>query len=318
MKKNKLIKSLSVVIVLGLIIVGLIEGFALFAPNALPIQSLFGGNEHQQGQEELYYTYIDSLEALDFKIRNGSDSKILIINKERQKYYRNKVESIRNKLAGNEPENQSAPTEQSTGNISSTILTALAIPIGILLVLIVIVIYLIRKKKPEPILPHEPKPSLTKRFDDAIEQANAKKQPRDSISTMLKTLNQTLEEKRAQQGEGDQPLGVIKEKKERQRVFAETNAMQHTQEIETIAPAEPERIIHKETGSGKIEIIPPETPINSSLTEDNAEESFEKEAQINTDVIKLARRGYTSSEIARRLRISQDQVDLIIRMQREE
>ena len=35
------------------------------------------------------------------------------------------------------------------------------------------------------------------------------------------------------------------------------------------------------------------------------------------DVLKLARRGYTSSEIARRLKISQDQVDFVIRLARE-
>jgi hypothetical protein len=35
------------------------------------------------------------------------------------------------------------------------------------------------------------------------------------------------------------------------------------------------------------------------------------------EVLKLARKGMTSSEISRRLRISQDQVEVIIRMRRE-
>jgi DNA-binding CsgD family transcriptional regulator len=38
---------------------------------------------------------------------------------------------------------------------------------------------------------------------------------------------------------------------------------------------------------------------------------------LRQDILKLARRGFTSSEIARRLRISQDQVEFAIRLQRE-
>jgi hypothetical protein len=41
------------------------------------------------------------------------------------------------------------------------------------------------------------------------------------------------------------------------------------------------------------------------------------EDEHKVDVLKLARRGYTSSEIARRLKVSQDQVDFVIRLARE-
>lgn len=44
---------------------------------------------------------------------------------------------------------------------------------------------------------------------------------------------------------------------------------------------------------------------------------FDRLDKEKLDVLKLARRGYTSSEIARRLKLSQDQVDFIIKLQRE-
>jgi DNA-binding NarL/FixJ family response regulator len=44
---------------------------------------------------------------------------------------------------------------------------------------------------------------------------------------------------------------------------------------------------------------------------------FEKEREENTEILKLARRGFTSSEIARRLRVAQDQVETVIRLHRE-
>jgi hypothetical protein len=44
---------------------------------------------------------------------------------------------------------------------------------------------------------------------------------------------------------------------------------------------------------------------------------FDREREEKGDIVKLARRGYTSSEIARRLRIPQDQVETVIRLQRE-
>jgi len=44
---------------------------------------------------------------------------------------------------------------------------------------------------------------------------------------------------------------------------------------------------------------------------------FDREREQREDILKLSRRGYTSSEISRRLRIPQDQVEIIIRMQRD-
>ena len=44
---------------------------------------------------------------------------------------------------------------------------------------------------------------------------------------------------------------------------------------------------------------------------------YDTEKKEKADVVRLARRGYTSSEISRRLRIPQDQVEFIIRMERE-
>jgi hypothetical protein len=47
-------------------------------------------------------------------------------------------------------------------------------------------------------------------------------------------------------------------------------------------------------------------------------EKYEREEQRKAAVIKLARRGSTSSEISRRLKISQEEVELIIRLNREQ
>jgi hypothetical protein len=44
---------------------------------------------------------------------------------------------------------------------------------------------------------------------------------------------------------------------------------------------------------------------------------FDQEDEQKTEILKLARRGFTSSEIARRLKVPQDQVELIIRLQRD-
>ncbi|MGL1933920.1 MAG: helix-turn-helix domain containing protein [Fibrobacterales bacterium] len=323
MNKNKLTKIIIIIAAIAIGSVAVIEGFALFSPNTLPIQSLFGGNQELKKQEERYHTYIDSLNTLDFKIRSETDSKVKLLDQERQKYYRTKIETIRSKLAGESIDTESN-TEQSVESLSSTILTALAIPIGILIILIALVIYLIRRKKPEPTLPQDQKPSLAQRFDNAIEQANTKQRPKESISMMLKTLNKSLEEKKAEKSDAlkstqDLPQAVSRDRGDKPRVMASSNTFVETKAVPLVKP--PENIVQKETDSGKIEIIAPETPIVPHLVDDESEtkeEVFEKEAQINADVIKLARRGYTSSEIARRLRISQDQVDLIIRMQREE
>jgi preprotein translocase subunit SecG len=76
------------------------------------------------------------------------------------------------------------------------------------------------------------------------------------------------------------------------------SSLKSTQELEQILQE------RKERGESPI----PEAPQNSR---------FEEEAEQKESVLKLARRGYTSSEIARRLRMAQDQVELIVRLNRE-
>ena len=44
---------------------------------------------------------------------------------------------------------------------------------------------------------------------------------------------------------------------------------------------------------------------------------YDREREENAEIVKLSRRGFTSSEIARRLRVPQDQVETVIRMHRE-
>ena len=280
-----------------------------------------------QPDRERYIAYQDSLEILDNHIRKEQDAKFLLIQKEKQKYYWQQIQKIHEKYPTVPKLTKELPEASLNNNewdiLVQNLTQALSFTIAALVLFIGILLYLLKKRKNKK-LPQESPPSIGEKFDSAIANAQRNMQPQKTLEELARAV-----EKVAPVDQDDANLRPVARKLAStsptrpsiKKAAVDIPAPEEIQEpMESAAPAQAEKkpvenIPHVPRSAVSYNEIPTEPEPSSSL--EDMHDKYEKQNQINSDIIKLARRGYTSSEIARRLKLPQDQIDLMIRLKRE-
>lgn len=282
-----------------------------------------GSLQSQQLKEytQKYYSLQDSIGSLSYSLRQDIEPKIAQIQKDRIELFQTQISDLRVKISR-------INTQQSHLTPSSSSLDYFKTPMGqiILWVLVAIstltgMLWIIaqrrKRNKGKIKLPKKPpvkdsSPEGNSSLEQLLDTLNANREAQAPIAQ--NPANQTLADRT--------PIAQARPKAPRApqaRVASPNLDQKPSQPQQSQEFQQPLNSIQEIPGS---KIQPSQTPqlrppVNSEEIFPSSLNRFDQEDKQKSDVIKLARRGYTSSEIARRLKLSQDQVEFIIRLQRE-
>jgi hypothetical protein len=289
-----------------------------------------------------YNAWRDSLDRIDLLVRTEQDPRVLRLQKEQQKYFWNKLKSARAAIVIPPPVSteqtvkvSSDPQAEGLVKFLSRILTIAAI----VLALIIVLLLLMLKRKNTRLTRHLSSLQEDERFKGSragmldseptrapIRKAKSARTP--SPNSLPDTANLDLSALATQI--------VAGARRNPQTSTNPTPAPDSRQTLPPLRPTAKQRVTHALKGlADALSTLKSEGPVVSA--NDNgkprvksqnhlrptqasqvlAPTRYEREREENTEIIKLARRGFTSSEIARRLRVPQDQVETVIRMQRD-
>lgn len=365
------LKILTYLLVLLIVLSGAFYGVVRFKPEWNPVPGLLGGPKvvaMKPVEPSEYQALRDSIDALDMAIRTESDANALLGLKDRQTYFRKKVESMR--IALSVPPSQPATAslaeplsrekdEEEFGGLVRTLTKVLAATAGVLVLAIVILLVMLRRRRNEVTRKLEalktedrfksPRGGFQQSADPTLVRPRRRSEGADPTMMSAPSAGTGLPNVQPRRAESAMPpmstpsvtaprsiLGADEEFDQtvlatqtpnlrptaRQRV---TNAIRGLAEalaaLKTpTATAESSRSRARVTSQNSTRYTQSmDTTRMGGLPDPHPLEAtrFDREREEKGDIVKLARRGYTSSEIARRLRIPQDQVETVIRLQRE-
>lgn len=256
-----------------------------------------------------YYSLQDSIGTLSYSLRQDIEPKIAQIQKDRIELFQTQISDLRVKISRiNTQQSHLTPSPSNLdyfktpmGQIILWVLVAISTLIGMLWIIAQ------RRKRNKGKIKLPKKPPVK----DSSPQGSS------SLEQLLDTLNANKEAQAPQT-----PIAQARPKAPRApqaRVASPNLDQKFNQPQQSEEFQQPLNSIQEIPGS---KIQPSQTPqfrppVNSEEIFPSSLNRFDQEDKQKSDVIKLARRGYTSSEIARRLKLSQDQVEFIIRLQRE-
>lgn len=305
---------------------------------------------------EDYQSLRDSIDMLDLAIRTETDPRMLKGLKDRQEYFWERLSSTRASLTpppATDPVKTVETEEQEFGGLMQTLTKVLVATAGVLLLVIGILVVMLRRRKNEVTRKLEalksddrfksPRGGFQESNDPTLVRPRRRAdgnqdatlpgsnlpnvQPRNPTMPMPQATAAYQAMSTASQPEYDHTVLATQTSglrpTARQRV---TNAIKGLAEALAAlkAPvADPDRLTRprvrvtsqnstrytQSMDSTRFDGLPDPHPLEATR--------FDREREEKGDIVKLARRGYTSSEIARRLRIPQDQVETVIRLQRE-
>jgi hypothetical protein len=253
-------------------------------------------------QYQKYQTIVDSLEILDFKIRDEHNAHLITLHKDNANFLRAKSNSLRKSIQ-NIPvaavSSSAQPPAQSTDIWIKNLKNAIYITCGILFLVICGLFFLIKRRK-----------KSSSSSSKVSKQTNPKPKPK-AHKTNTDDLFKKLEQLKNPQGIA-RPSG----KKEKSTILS-PNTLKKDAFLDALdrveIPSNPPHVDQLDIpGENRTTPKVEERPVYPSTLS-----RLESEEDGKSDIIKLARRGFTGSEIARRLRVSQDQVEFVIRMHRE-
>ena len=253
-------------------------------------------------QYQEYQSIVDSLEILDFKIRDEHNAHLITLHKDNANFLRAKSNSLRNAIqnipVAVDSTSPGAPA-QSTDIWIKNLKNAIYITCGILFLVICGLFFLIKRRKKSPNSPSK-----------VSKQTKPKSKP--------KTANSNTDDlfKKLEQLKNPQGIARPSGKKEKSTTLS-PNTLEKEAFLDALdkveIPSNPPHVDQLDIpGESRTTPKVEERPVYPSTLS-----RLESEEEGKSDIIKLARRGFTSSEIARRLRVSQDQVEFVIRMHRE-
>ena len=337
-------KKFTIFIIILTIILAGVWGLLRFQPQFLPQKFLSDAPTSVKisSPDEaavLYQEWRDSIDALDVLIRNESQAHLIQIHKEQQAYLWKKIQDARQVLA--EPPVSTEYTLSAQG-LAQLLSKVLAITAAILILFIFVLLGLLKRKK-----------TLLTRQLNTIQQEDRFKEPKGGFLNEDWTNPESFDPQSSvdfSPPQGFKPSNTTEIRSPNALDDDETSSSTDASPKVKVAPQATKTQVpkgysrpspnhirptarHKVTKAlkGLAEALStlkeePKTKVrspNSDFKDPNPTKSvlqpsrFDKEKEIKEEIIKLARRGFTSSEIARRLRISQDQVETIIRLQRD-
>ncbi len=279
----------------------------------------------------------DSMAQLDFRIRDADSNAVQGLQKEQREIWE-LYQNLREQIVVSEEKHsrQASHGVNHRALILSLVLGAIAIAVLGFLIRISL-----RKKSESgskemkvarPFTPSD-NSSLISHFDEALDKKNKGELLLTEALKKINSIRLSAKEKAKEPGTEKIPISIQEEHHQVEEFETEANATIEKEEIEILGLDE-----QVKPRFGQQKLIPPKNAkkvrsANDLFMEDyddqnekyaasneGAEEDlheFEAEDQKRAEVLKLARRGLTASEISRRLRVSQDQVEVIIRLHRE-
>ena len=319
---SPVLRSKSLWITLGVALLGV----SFFAYKWLDKSDLVKSQLNEQ--KNRYLQLQDSIQTLHYSIRENPPVHIANLQKDRIKLFQSQAEGFREKIAQlsskkvSPANNSKEPsTNLSFESIWSSkwvqIITYIIIALLLMLIILFVLISKFNRNKGKIKAQPKQKPSISESSSDLEELLNQLKdngsikapiarQSRKQAPPKVSSLNtQTEQGETILNTQDEEPVSSYQLVNETPRTStSEKNEKEvfGTQNKST-NPLAPNST--KQTQTEHKSIFP------SSLNR------FDREDKQKSDVLKLARRGYTSSEIARRLKVSQNQVDFIIKLQRE-
>jgi len=284
-----------------------------------------------------YLQWRDSLDQMDLLIRTEQDPLLLKTHKERQRYFWNKLQSVRNTLVTVDSTQTNkattSPTDDGLVKFLSKVLTATAL---ILLALILLLLMLLRRKK-VALTKHLDALKEDQRFqgnrsgevnDDSTPRAPIRRAPRvaaayaASPNRMPETSSLDLSPNEPAMPDAmESRAGAALRPTARQRV---THALRGLAEALNALKSEtgdgtPNPTTQDPTrGDATRAKVRSQNGRSTQASQVLAPTRYEREREENAEIVKLSRRGFTPSEIARRLRVPQDQVETVVRMSRDQ
>lgn len=333
-------KKLTALLFLLILLVGGAWLLLRFSPETLqhlPIPGLQKGKPEatkpSSGIE--YQLWRDSLEYTDQQIRDEVDPKRIGMLKERQTYFWKRLQSVRNNLqssqAAIDPLREKPKSDQDLIRFLTKVLTITAI--ALLFLIFILYVFLHRRKA-----------ALTRKLDtlqqdtrfSGARAGNINEAPPSPRAPRAAPLSGKRPSPNTLPPTVDLDLSSLQ--------FEEQNTQAnhpHTQSLPThgLRPTAKQRVTMALQGLaealGTLRSDPTEqkpagqkghhagkTPSPNVFRPTQANTlftptRFEQEKDDSNEVVKLYRRGFTPSEIARRLRIPQDKVEMIIRLHRD-
>lgn len=303
------------------------------------------GKQTQIEQVTRYKELNDSLSILDIEIRESKTPELRLLNKERKNLLQAKVESLRNNFVGETLLDGDLPIQTKLPSWLINIKNLIYFVVSVLALFIITLSFLLLKQK------RKQKVNLEDLYDQSkLKQSKAQKveanfsnsNPKEKIENPLSKLSEILEKEREEPqstpnsaGPSDKisMMDALNQKKspvsshedsvfnfdeavKNPRSRSEIRKQLHSSEtIENLKP-----LPSKSDELDKIFDWPldeaPTSPKKSDVYPSTLRDLDNRDKR-NSDILKLARRGFTSSEISRRLKTSQDEIEILIKLHRE-
>lgn len=271
---------------------------------------------------EEYNAWRDSLDRIDLLVRAEQDPRVQRLYKDRQQYFWNKLKSAREQLViADSLSTSHMATQAPHGDLVewlSKILTYVAVG---LLVLILILLLVLRKRR-ATLTRHLDELQEDDRFQGARSGASIEEPTRIPLrrpnpaayTSSPNTLPDTASLDLTVLAQPRKDAGPQLRPTAKQRV---TQALTGLAEALSALRSETKDSPQASKTNREKPMVKSQNQVRPTQAQVLAPTRFEREREENTEIVKLARRGFTSSEIARRLRVPQDQVETVIRLQRE-
>lgn len=345
-----LLKKLTVLLIVFTMLLGGAWLTLRFAPEWIPaLPSLQSKTIEPQGAPAAsaspaeYLSWRDSVDAIDLLIRSEQDPRILRSLKERQQYFWKKLQSARQSIPPPLPE----PLPAVAASTPTTIAVAdeglvkflskvLTITAAVLVILIGILLLLLKRRKDvltrhleaireddrfqgarSGVLDNEPQRHITRLPKNA--RTSSPNAVPDTKNLDLGELAASLTGRSIppQAPRDGSPLRPTAKQRVTTALKGLAEALSALKEDGTTPTSASDKQDESRTDLEKSRVRSPNILRPTVANQVFATTRFEREQEEITEILKLARRGFTSSEIARRLRIPQDQVETVVRMHRD-
>lgn len=279
--------------------------------------------------KEKYATLQDSIQNLDYQIREAHEVQIIQLQKDRLTLFQKQIESTRKSITLLSKSKKSLafiPFDLSASLSKNPLIQILLWIALALCVFVTILFFMIKKRKN---MTSKAKVKAKPITMDQVRPPTAQEAGQNQLEDLLARL------------QAGGPVAKVSQRPKKSTqvashpinsptVIAESDLNEITPAAEVIIPNQSsdstiEKVAESHFQTGP-EVSANFNPAPAPKFDDKPKEEeifpsslnrLDQEDREKSDVLKLARRGYTSSEIARRLKLSQDQVEFIIRLERE-
>lgn len=300
----------------------------------------YGNKQTQIEQVYLYKELQDSLSKLDIKIRESTTHEIKSLNKEQKKILEAKVARLRNNFIGETLLDEDLPIQTKFANWLKKNKNIIYFIVSLLFIFLFSITFLILKQKVK--LENLCNSSKIKKSKSQKVQENFKNPLKQTLKkTTISKLSEILEKEKTKNTPTPYDRGPSDNISMKEALNQNFNNNTCDSEIFNFDEAvknprsnsEIKKRLHSNKTIEKLKPLPTQPDELNKIFDWPLDEKRNTQQQPNlypstlrdldnrdkkkSDILKLARRGFTSSEISRRLKTSQNEIEILIKLHRE-